>query len=101
MPEPAPVHFRGNGNREDYTIRQIIEAFSASGISFTVIDIHGDLGVIDSIVREYRLGYGSASGVNPLTVNPDARYAGPKSNTANFIELLNELAGTHRRGPCR
>ncbi len=98
-PNPHLCISGATGTGKTYTIRQIIEAFSASGISFTVIDIHGDLGVIDSIVREYRLGYGSASGVNPLTVNPDARYAGPKSNASNFIELLNELAGTHKMGP--
>jgi len=98
-PNPHLCISGATGTGKTYTIRQIIEAFSASGISFTVIDIHGDLGVIDSIVREYRLGYGSPSGVNPLAVNADARYAGPKSNASNFIELLNELSGTHRMGP--
>jgi len=73
-PNPHLCISGATGTGKTYTIRQIIETFSASGISFTVIDIHGDLGIVDSIVKENRLGYGSSSGVNPLAVNAAGQY---------------------------
>ena len=59
-PNPHLCISGATGTGKTYTIRQIIEAFSACGISFTVIDIHGDLGIATASSRN------TASGTVPL-----------------------------------
>jgi len=87
-----------SGAGKTFTIRQIINAFSGHGITFTVIDKHGDIDNLENIC-EYNFSYGLGKGINPLSFLPDKDYGGPEANTVAFIGLLNELSGVHRLGP--
>jgi type IV secretory pathway VirB4 component len=64
------------GSGKTYTIREILSAFMAQGVNFTVIDKHGDMDSLGDIV-ECRFGYGFNRGINPLTIHPDVEYGGP------------------------
>ncbi len=87
-----------SGAGKTFTIRQIINAFVARGISFTILDKHGDIDGLEGI-GEFNFGYGLGRGINPLSIVPDSDYGGPEANTVAFIGLLNELSGMHRLGP--
>ncbi len=87
-----------SGTGKTFTIRQIINAFSTQGISFTIIDKHGDIDNLENI-SEYNVAYGLNKGINPLSFVPEKDYGGPEANTVAFVSLLNELSGIHRLGP--
>jgi len=87
-----------SGAGKTFTIRQIINAFVTQGVTFTVIDKHGDINDLDHI-NDYNFGYGLDRGINPLSILPYKDYGGPEANALAFVGLLNELSGLHRLGP--
>ena len=96
-PNPHLCISGATGTGKTYMIREIVESFNSQGVSFTIIDKHGDIDTI-SAVREYRLGYASDTGINPLAINPLQDYGGPKAGAQSFLSLLKELSGTHKLG---
>ncbi len=50
-----------SGAGKTFTIRQIINAFVARGISFTILDKHGDIDGLEGI-GEFNFGYGLGTG---------------------------------------
>lgn len=96
-PNPHMCLAGATGTGKTHLIREIIDSFVPQGITFTILDKHGDIKTPG--ITEHRVGYSADMGINPLFVNPDPDYGGPKASGQSFLGLLRELSGTHKLGP--
>ncbi len=87
-----------SGSGKTYTLREIINSIAAQGISFTVIDKHGDFDGLNAI-EEYCFRYGLNRGINPLAIEPGIEYGGPQFAALSFGSVINEVSGVHKLGP--
>ncbi len=97
-PNPHLCISGATGTGKTYMIREIVESFGRQGVSFTIIDKHGDIDTLP-LVTEYRPGYSAGIGINPLSINSSPNYGGPMAAAQAFLSLLKELSGTHKLGP--
>ena len=96
-PNPHACISGATGTGKTHMIREIVESFYMQGVSFTIVDKHGDIEAPG--IFEYRVGYAAQKGINPLVINPDPDYGGPKAGAQSFLSLLKELSSTHKLGP--
>ncbi|MBP7526928.1 MAG: DUF853 family protein [Syntrophorhabdaceae bacterium] len=96
-PNPHLCISGATGTGKTHMLREIVETFSRQGVTFTIIDKHGDIDTPGVI--EHRVGYGAQKGINPLAINKDPDYGGPKAGAQSFLGLLRELSSIHKMGP--